>query len=373
MNQIEDLIIEISNNKLNEVMRRGFALSGNNGPYYCKDTPIRNSAHWCVTYSYLYTKYYDSRYLEAVIILANYLMEEQNNSYNNTVCCMRDAKFDSINGLIGQAWAIEGLISAAKATGRRRYYECAKKIFLAQEFLEKTGLWKKIDTDGKNLGYDIAFNHQLWFAAMGAMICSVEDDLVIHFRVDCFMRKCHEHFRIHKDGLIRHFGDFEKMSIKKTIKKTILFLTSSILFQKNPDRFGINTYEASYQLFNLYGFALIRDLLGEYDFFSSKDFKSALMYGLNINKINRMVNAVPQSSRIGKFSYAYNSPAFEYPYVLKIFGNYIEDDKNIVNDLFEFQVTNFYSNSTKMFDKNTDDPETLTARVYELARWIFNQ
>ena len=50
------LVKQLADKELTYILEHGFAHAGFNGPYYNQDTPVRNSAHWIVTYSYLYEK-----------------------------------------------------------------------------------------------------------------------------------------------------------------------------------------------------------------------------------------------------------------------------------------------------------------------------
>ena len=67
-------------------------------------------------------------------------------------------------------------------------------------------------------------------------------------------------------------------------------------------------------------------------------------------------------------AYAYNSPAFEYPYVDYVFNN--GQNKQKYKQLWDLQVKLSYCAEKKAFVYRTDDPSTLTARVYELTRYL---
>lgn len=359
-------IRQIADEKLKEVSTLGYAKQGNNGSYFCEETPVRNSAHWCVSYSILFDLTKDVRYRETARRLADYIVNEQQKTQNGTVKCMGGTKFDSINGLIGQAWVIEGLIEVAKVLNDDKYYDTAKRIFRAQLFNFEVGYWERIDINGNNIGLDLVFNHQLWFAASGVLICAYKNDEVIHRQIDRFMEKCSDHFRIRRSGLIRHYGDIEITSIKMYAKRIVQCISLPFFRKRWPDKYNPNAYEASYHLFNLYGFSLIEKYLPGYSFFRKHEFIKALETGLDIEKINQYVNVNKEGYPYAKFSYGYNSPAFEYGFIEKVFtGNFTE---NINAKLWDTQMNYCYSQDDKMFSKNNDDPETLTARVYEYLR-----
>lgn len=364
--KILSIIKSIANHKLSEISELGYAREGNNGSYFCEDTPVRNSAHWCVSYSILYNLTGDSRYIEGARILADYIVREQRKNANGTVKCMVGNKYDSINGLIGQAWAIEGLIETAKVLNDDTYYNVAEEIFLSQKFRHDVGYWERIDINNNNLGFDPVFNHQLWFAASGVLICSYKEDELIHKQLDRFMEKCSDHFRIRKSGLICHYGNINKMNIKAFVKKVLGVISPNLLKRRWPDKFSPYAYEASYHLFNLYGFALIEKYLPGYSFFQKDAFRIALKIGLDIERINKYVNVNTHGYSYAKFSYGYNSPAFEYGFVEKVFTNNYTEPIN--RKLWNIQMEYCYSKDRELFSNNNDDPETLTARVYEFLR-----
>ena len=125
---INDLLISIAQVKIDELSNKEFIDGGSNGPYNCVDTPVRNSAHWCVTFSYLYNITKEKKYYEAIIKLSNYILKIEGESASGSVKCMDGKGFTDTNGLIGQAWAIEGLLFAYKTTNKKISRLCKKNI-----------------------------------------------------------------------------------------------------------------------------------------------------------------------------------------------------------------------------------------------------
>ena len=65
-----------------------------------------------------------------------------------------------------------------------------------------------------------------------------------------------------------------------------------------------------------------------------------------------------------KYSYPYNPTGFEIAYVLsQKFGN---DKLDLISKFINLQFDNHFNFETLMFSKNNEDPNTLTARLYEL-------
>ena len=69
------------------------------------------------------------------------------------------------------------------------------------------------------------------------------------------------------------------------------------------------------------------------------------------------------------FGYPYNPPGFEIPYALEVLS---ELEKNELLTICSYwinkQISKCYNPQTKMMDRNTLDPLTHSARLYELTR-----
>src|SRR5699024_2429091 len=108
----------------------GFVIGGHNGPYYDKETPVRNTSHIASVLLYYYEQTKQEKYYNAILECGNFLLSKDARPYNYTFYCRLDENKDKSNGIIGQAWAIEGLISVYKATKEIKYLNLAQKIFL---------------------------------------------------------------------------------------------------------------------------------------------------------------------------------------------------------------------------------------------------
>ena len=379
MDRIINQIIEISNRELAYINMTGHAHNGNNGPYKFNDTPVRNSAHWCCTLEFLYRSTGNEKYLNSLKILGQYLLNEEAKTKSGAIECMDGKKFDHINGLMGQAWSIEGFIALYRATQESQYLMAAIKLFKTQMYRYDASRWDRIEIDGSNIGDDPTFNHQLWFAAAGVQILEYYDDVNIKKCVFDFLENIDKNFSVYNDGLIKHYGPQKNMQgrgFKDGIRRMI---PHNLACSISPDRFYYRSYENAYHLFNMYAFALIYEKYPELPFFHSNRFKLALKYSKNINYLNKQFNVskyidmiaasdLLKRKKISRFAYAYNSPAFEYGYVNFVFFN--DSSKDVVGKLWDIQCNLCFSEDTKLFDRNTDDAYTLTARIYELCRYI---
>lgn len=357
---------------------QGHANSGHNGPYGHIDTPARNTAHWCITYGYLWKEFGTFRYYELSHMFADYLVSLQSESFSGAVKCMEDESYNHMNGLMGQAWIIEALTYFYALSKDKKYLDCAETIFNVPQYNNRQHMWEMIELDGRNIGFDYTFNHQLWFAAAGSMILQYKNSSEIRDLIISYLDGCLIHLQVHKDGLIKHYGDFSSpfnhdSLIKRWMKRTAKLTVFRNKRFKNPNRYDPDGYERGYHLFNLYAFSILRKDFGSHMIYSSDKYRLAYEYGKRMNIHNDYFNvenliAGRTNAVMNKYAYAYNSPAFEYPFIYSISSDNDFFDK--CESLFDIQLATTYDVNSKHLSHNNYDPETLTARVYELVRFL---
>ena len=203
---LEQLIEGIGKRHLLLLEEHGYIPGGHNGPYYDKETPVRNTAHWSTIFAFLYRKTKYPEYYKAVESCADYLMSEAARPMRASYFCRTNVNKDLSNGTIGQAWAIEGLVSAYKVTKQQSYLETAKEVFLLHPFDERYKLWKVVNVDGSIRQFDMTFNHQLWFAASGAVLLAELPDQEVKRQCQMFFDELPNMLRIYKNGLVKHIN-----------------------------------------------------------------------------------------------------------------------------------------------------------------------
>lgn len=371
-------IKDIADNKLDKFQENGNAQAGNNGPYKHKELPVRNTAHWIITYSYLWRKTRDKKYYNIIEKFYEYINQEMHYGKNGAIKCRNNNGEDKTNGVIGQAWIIEGLVEAYKVLGEKSIINRAKSIFNSQKYNYDNHVWEVIDVDGKVWGEDRTYNHQVWFAASGALLLDIVEDTEIEKQIVDFLNYSNRLMYIHKNGLLYHQANCRLGNVNRAKFFTRKLLCNlSHIFKIKSNSFNILMLEEGYHLFDLYGFALLKSRFGEADIFKSNKLQRAIDYAASNEHINKLFSPskVDRDSdlRCNKFSFneyafGYNSPAFEYPYVaIKLKG---KCDDNIMEKLWKAQLKLTFNNETKDFSKNNDDNNTLTARIYELVRYL---
>lgn len=369
-------IIKIADCHLADFVERGCAFEGNNGPYMDQDTALRNTAHWTVTYCYLYRNTNDEKYLKAINAFGEYFMDDSNYGMCGLPICRRNNRYDSTNGLIGIAWVIEGLIALYQITANTCYLDRAKEMFISCPYEAKSHVWKVRDINGEVKGIDGVYNHQLWFAAAGSEILDVAYDGNIDAEIRDFLAHSEKLFQVHSSGLAYHRayyeGDF-KGKLKFHARKKLGEFGNR--YRIHGIKYASQYLEKGYHTFDLFGFALLHKRYGSLKIFQCDALKKALAYSKSVEYIEELKKTdafdarnVESVSDFNKYAYGYNSPAFEYGFVQKSLCGYVEEE--VLNEMMNFQIKTTFDEDSMLFSKNVYDPQTLTARIYELTRYL---
>ncbi|MCI0559445.1 MAG: hypothetical protein MN733_13195 [Nitrososphaera sp.] len=362
-----DLIIDQAEVALARQNQDGSMPPGCNGPYHNPETPVRNSAHWLITFSWLYRMHSDQRYLDAADRLATYLADPARRPHGSSFHC-RNGAMDHCNGLIGQAWAMEGLAEAARLFYDAQFSRIALDVFNKHEFDRRRGLWLRLEPDGRVIGADPTFNHQLWFAATAAELLATANE-TDHPSLIRFMEKLKDNFAVLGNGRIRHliYHACSRNNFKRFARRPVGLVCKTFGIKPVVERIDRREQhelirEVGYQCFNLYAFARLARIFDQHPLFTSKRFHEAVYY-LESEEYRHAIKNNP-------YSYGYNAPGFEVPLCLSAFssrdrGEVLRDARYWIGS--QFSLT--YNPRTRMFDRNTEDPETLSARIYECSRF----
>ncbi|MFU8692091.1 hypothetical protein ACNA6I_19920 [Rossellomorea sp. FS2] len=373
------IIEEIAQPYYNQLKKNGFIRGGHNGPYVDYETPVRNTAHWLIIFSYLYRSTEKDEYLEAVTLAGDYLTSSTSRPMKNTFYARTNKKKDFSNGVIGQAWAIEALCEIFSLTNNKIYLDIALEVYHLHPFDEKLGLWKTVNVDGSIYDYDMTINHQLWFAASGAILYRYSNDENLKEKLDIFFNKLDLNLNLYRNGLIKHDVSSTgkpKYQVQMTLRK-LKYLKTNIT--KNKLVASLRYKEIGYHTFNVYALALIYSNGFNHEFFNSEKFKSLLEYAFS-NDISKEllknnhhmdISNLPMKEviTVNRYGYPYNPYGFEIPFIYKVFKNKLNREIN-VQSYIDKQMSLHYNTKTKSLDKNTEDAITLTSRIYELVRYL---
>ena len=348
--QFADIFLRIAEQGLaRQDQKTGAMPPGHNGPYLDPETPVRNTAHWIQTYLAADRMAGDRKFLEAARACADYLVGPVVPKTGAVYQHRSKEGKDSCNGLIGPAWTIEGLCAGYDAFGDRRYLDAATQYFLAHPFSPSTKRWSRVEPDGEILTEDMTFNHQLWFCMAGALLWKSDLSEAIA-TVNVFMDDIGDNLSIASNGRIAHSIVTGRSSIKRQVKRIL----------KPGFRKAELQREVGYHAFNLYAFAVLRTLLPGKAFWSSGPMKLACAYQGN----HEFVSLIDHSP----YGFAYNPPGFEIPFINDVFS-WPDISESSDEQWLSRQLDRVLDPGTAMLSRNNPDSETLTARIYECARF----
>ena len=361
--KLYDLLAEIATEHLGEIRSDGSMNSGHNGLYHDTETPVRNTCHWLVTFSRLFDYCADERFENAAMETASYLQSRDARPHDASFHHRSVSGKDRCNGLIGQAWSIEGLAEAARVFDDADLAAVAEDVFLMHPQDTRTGLWKRVEIDGTILPYDATFNHQLWFAAAGGLLAELPwtSDRV-NDRVECHLDSLEANVRLYPSGLIFHplkptWSLRRYAHLVRTDRKArigITFLTSTLPLRRR--RAHLRQKAIGYHSFNLYAFALLKRSYPDHEFWDTLAWEKAIKYATMSSYRERVWE--------NEYGSPYNPVGFEIPFTFETFERCEERNPEWIASQFD----RHYSDRTAKMDRNTSDATTLTARIYEGTR-----
>ena len=323
--------------------------AGHNGPYHDPETPVRNTAHWGITFQAVWEITGDYKFLDAAIACAEYLLNSV--TPQTPFYCRNKLNKDQTNGLIGQAWAMEALLEIGVRQNRSDLINLAESVFNLHPFMIREGGWLTVRLDGSPSRLDQTFNHQLWFCAIGVMLLTSGRESASE-SVEAFLGRLSSHLRLYPNGLIRHLSpQFLSISLYDKSKGLIRALRN---FRQREQLY---IKSVGYHTFNTYAFSLIQRSLPATGLNSTKIISRALEYlvdGTFENEVD-----------ISPYGYPYNPPGFEAAMSIATF---FPEQPRLVDIWLERQITKTYNQSTKQFDRDAADPLTSAARIYEVTR-----
>jgi len=348
--KLYDVLILSASSALTLQREDGSMPPGWNGPYHQQETPVRNTAHWLITFLKAYEITRDKKYKDAAKKCVEYLLSDKARPMNATFWHRKTEKKDKCNGLIGQAWTIEALSIASKKLHIKKCKELAKEVFLLHPFDEKYGLWRRVDIDRKILDFDYVFNHQLWFAACGSLIEDNQITEIILMFIDTLDKK----MKVDKKGLVQHF-----ITTNGNIELTF-YSTMIKLYMIKKGKIHNKLLMGGYQSFNLYAFSLLKQL------FSSHPLWENLKFLLSLNNISSPY--YKNLLKNNRYGFPYNPVGLENAFIIHTFSEQFKESSFLETYWLSWQLKNHFNFKTNMMEENTEDPITLSARIYEAVR-----
>lgn len=348
---LSDYITATAHSGLQLQSADGSMPAGNNGPYLDPETPVRNTGHWLIIFLKAYEISGVEIFKEAASNNLKYLFSKDARPMNATFYHRKNPKKDSSNGLMGQAWSIEALLYAYKVFGEDKILKLAEEIFLLHPYDKNLKGWEVVNVDGSIRTFDLTYNHQLWFAAVGSLLAKHGNSDIANSTTS-FINAIDQNIAIYKDGVIKHKPlYFFRNTIFSKLRANYEFLR----LQK-ADKNYIYRKSVGYHGFNLYALGMIKENFEGLPLFSS-------------TKFNKMLKVIftPQFKVLlndNKYAYPYNPAGIEIAYALQQFGL-----KQEVPTWLETQMHQFFDFEKNLMNRNNPfDMHTAAARIYETYR-----
>jgi len=328
---------------------------GCNGPYDDTETPVRNTAHWLITFAKAYDISGESRFSDVVERCASYLVGENARPMGETFLCRSNPKKDFCNGLIGQAWVFEALRIATDTLVDNRFIELAREVQSLHPFSHKLGLWRTVNVDGSYGSIDMTFNHQLWFAACSSLISENESET--KKQIVSFMDKLDAVMKLRGNGRIAH--PIPESAVKNRFVGGLKNFHRRFKTTREQLNFE-SEREIGYHQFNLYAFAILKEKLPDNKFWESHKLQSILRY------IETDEYAI--GIETSRFGYPYNPPGFECAYAILLFHDHFDEPDSLVIKWVTRQIIRCYDMESCFMFLNSADRMTSAARIYEATR-----
>lgn len=350
MTGLHDLLARSSAAGLRLQRPDGSFAPGRNGPYGDRETPVRNSAHWLVLLAITSARSGEPRLREAALRAARFLASAEARPAGASFLCRSAAGKDACNGLVGQAWAIEALAEAASQLDAEPLAKLAEAVFLLHPFDARAGLWLRVEVDGSVPGPDFTLNHQLWFAAAGAVLAPLAA-AEVGARVRAFLDALPRALALHRDGAVRH-AVAPAAAARSSLRPALRLARERV-----RRRADLREKAVGYHAFNLHALATLRARLPDHPFWASSRFERAWRYAGS--------DAFRAEAAANPYAWPYNPTGLEMAWALEAFapGARPEQERWVAE-----QLRRHFDPRTNLLARATPDPATLAARLYEAAR-----
>jgi hypothetical protein len=338
--------------------------AGHNGPWHDTETPVRNTAHWALTFDKAFEISGDIKFKLAAILCCDYLISKKNRPLGHTFYCRENGRArNNSNGLIGQAWAVEPLLVLGEKLQNQGYLDVVDEVLSLHPYHPSRHAWMDVEINGEPLSYNLTLNQSIWFGMMCYWAGKYNPRL--KNRALNFFANLSNIAEFLEPGLLNH----------KLTKRDFRLSFNTVGRQYNCfprvrrtslDKPALLELSLGYQPFLLYGLAKLEDLFHE--LILSNDGTMAIVD----STIGYLTQDNPANYAIqNKFAWSYNPVGIEMAYILQVFGPHLKltpKPSTEPTTWLNLQFRNHFDEKKAQMQKKTDDPHTLAARLYEATR-----
>ena len=353
---LEELIVKMAEAGVKLQRADGSFPPGTNGPRRMKETPVKATAHWGMLLFAAKEINSDAKFQSGIEHCRDYLHSKKLRPHNKAYhCCINDRPVLTTNGLIGQSWAVEFLYTIGKYFGDEKSLSIAHNTILSHRFDNNTSLWNSVDLEGNPLGVHHPLNQQIWFSLQAHRIGNLYKDLQLVNSVENFIAKLPEIITLENRILAN------SVPLKTTHARSPYSTIREILkrIKKTKKR---REFARGYHAFTLLGIALLRQETQRHFVWKEDDICKKI--AISIDTLNNQIyNFSPNQF---SFAYAYNPTGFEAAAVLNYLSEFTNSSKQLEVDWIKRQLNLHFDPTTYTMSRNTCDPNTLSARAYEI-------
>ena len=361
-----DLLVRVATAALAWQLPDGSMPAGHNGPYGDPETPLRNSAHWLHTFLKVFSLTGDPRFEGAAHRISRLLLRPEARPGGHTFHYRTAPGKDRCSGLIGQAWTIESLAVAWSHFQSNEHLALALDVFRLHPFDEKQGLWQIRDVDGSLHGFDNTFNHQLWFAAAASRFLDYGGS-DLRAAVSTFIDRVPHNMALFPNGLIYHDSILQLRSRRRRLRTLATRVVGSSHFPRSligqrslATSNSLYMKSVAYHAFCAHAFATLKFRVASHPFWQSDLASRVVRYLLSPDYLS-LINAERH------YGFPYNAPGFEIPFAVStLLGSTEDEAAHLTSTWMTAQVLRTFNPDSMRFDRDTRDPATLTARIYEM-------
>jgi hypothetical protein len=336
---------------------------GHNGPWNNADTPARVTAHWLVLLAAAHQRSGNSAYRAAALRAADFLAQPARRPGGHGFRCFEcTCPWLATNGLIGQAWVLEGLLEAG-LTFDPAYLQPARDAIRAASFDHDLGLWRVSSLDGAAGSPHHTLNHQLWFSVMVYRLARAlgQPDLEVsplrHF--DRLPEL------IHVEGRYLHMLVAPRHRPPEPPLRSRIPLLGPLRRAVENVREGRRATEQSvgYLSFTLLGAALLHREAPDLPLWRDERWLAAVRSSVAF--ADERIFSLPEGNN--RYAFSYNPTGLEMAVVKQQLEGLLPPGGRSPAEWVREQLRRHYDPSTGLLNHNSDDPNILVARAYELC------
>jgi hypothetical protein len=349
------LFIRMCDNALELQLSDGSMPPGHNGPHMDHETPVRNTSHWLIAFGKAWELSGGKKFREAAFACLGYLKSPEARPGNGAFWHRKNPKKDFSNGVMGQAWTLEALIFSAHTFNDIDAASLAEEVFNLHPYDSDVQAWGILDLNGIPVGPDRTFNHQLWFASMGCRLMKMGYSSVSAATTD-FVLSIHQNIGYYKDGVIRHYP--YGYTRQNTLRKWAGAQLHGLKHKLRPDQKAYS-HSLGYHAFNTYALHAIQQMVPDTPVFKQEAFRKSLLVFRSPAFRKHIENAT--------FGFPYNPPGIEIAVSIQS-ADFLTNEERTETGRYWLnrQFRQNFDSSDFSMTKNTSDPLTYQARIYEL-------